>query len=65
MFLLLIGIFATIFILEVPQLIKMGYYREIAVFMFFFIAGVYMSLSRFFDWPLYNPLKLLIDLAAS
>ena len=62
MFLLLLGIFITIFILEVPQLIKKGYYREITVFMFFFVAGVYMSLSQFFDWPLYNPLKLLIDL---
>lgn len=64
MIFLLISIFIIIIALEIPQLIKKSYFKEIGVFIFFFIIGLYMSLAQLYGWKLYNPLEALIILMA-
>lgn len=64
MIFILIGILIFILVLEIPRLLRKCYFREIAVFLFFFIIGAYMSLAQFYGWYLFNPLQPLISLLA-
>jgi hypothetical protein len=64
MIIILIVVLTAIFLLEIPRLFNKSYFREIAVFLFFYIIGVYMSLAQFYGWYLYNPLQPLIALLA-
>lgn len=62
MIIILIVILITILLLEIPRLFMKSYFKEIAVFLFFYMIGVYMSLAQFYGWYLYNPLQPLISL---
>jgi len=50
-------IYAVILGVELPALIKNRLYKEIVVFMVFLLVGIYMSLSQFYGWNLYNPFE--------
>lgn len=58
--LLLIAIYIIIILLEVPDLMRQGWHRELIVFFVIFIAGIFLSLAQFYNWPLYNPLERII-----
>ncbi len=59
---LLLLIYLIIIAWEVPDLLQEKMYRELGLFTAVLILGIYLSLSQFYDWPLYNPLSSWIEL---
>lgn len=62
MLLLLLVIYLTVIALEVPILLREGRRKELLVFAFLFLPGVYLSLAQYFGWSVPNPLAGLIVL---
>ena len=57
MTILIIIIFISIIIIEVPDLIKNGYWHELKIFFVFLMAAFIMSLFYFNGMPIINPAK--------
>lgn len=57
MFFILLLIFILILAIELPELVRKRLYKEILVFMGFYVFGVYLSVAFFYNWPLYNPFE--------
>ena len=51
--------FTVVVLIELPGLIKNRLYREIWVFSFLFLIGVYLTFAQLYQWPLPNPLPNL------
>ncbi|MGI5881181.1 MAG: hypothetical protein ACOX6L_11500 [Syntrophomonadaceae bacterium] len=49
---IIIAIYILIIIIEVPDLIKRQLYKELAVFTFLFVIGLYAGLAYYYNWPL-------------
>jgi hypothetical protein len=64
MLLLLFILYMVILLLEVPFLLQQRRRRELLVFSLVFALGVYLSLAQYFQWPLVNPLRGMLALAA-
>lgn len=63
MLLLLFILYMFILLLEVPFLLQQRRRRELLVFSLVFFLGVYLSLAQYFQWPMVNPLRGMLDLA--
>lgn len=59
--LLLINLLALLS--EAPFLIKGRMYRELSVFMAFFMIALYCSLAFYFHWPLQGAFNALVSYA--
>ncbi len=59
MFWILIVIYLLILLIEVPGLLKKQLYKELMIFMGFFIIGLYMGVAFFYHWPLLAPFEAL------
>lgn len=62
MILILIAIFILILFMELPELIRKKLYKEVAVFMGFYVIGIYLSIAFFYNWPLYNPFEAFVNI---
>lgn len=60
MFWLLLLINVTVLAIEAPSLVKNRMYRELKVFSFFFVVGLYFGLAFYFHWPLQGPFNALV-----
>ncbi|MDD2511382.1 MAG: hypothetical protein PHG94_09700 [Syntrophomonas sp.] len=58
---LLIAIYLAIIYIEVPGLLREKMYRELGLFTVVLVLGIYLSLSQFYDWLLFNPFAPWID----
>jgi hypothetical protein len=61
---LLIALYLTIIIQEVPSLVENQMYKELGIFGLVFIIGVYMTLAQLYEWPLPNPFEPWIQMLA-
>lgn len=52
MIVILFAIYFLIIVIEVPGLIKRQLYKELMVFSFLYILGLYAGLAYIYDWPL-------------
>lgn len=57
---LLAAIYLLILLLELPDLIRNRWYKEITVFAVLFGISVYLGMVQFFDWPFYNVMDALL-----
>lgn len=62
LFFLLIILYILILVLELPFLFKNKLYREIAVFLVIWAAGIYLSMAKFRGTLATNPLEPLFYL---
>lgn len=60
MLVILIFIFILILLMEVPTLVRQKHYYALALFLVFYLAGVYLGLAQFYGWKVYNPLQALL-----
>ncbi|MGS0745712.1 hypothetical protein ACU70A_07210 [Syntrophomonas erecta subsp. sporosyntropha] len=58
---LAITAFVIIMVLDLPELLKKGLHREIAVFAVLMLVGIYGIIAQLYDWPLYNPFPAIIE----
>lgn len=59
---ILIFIFILILALELPALVRQQHYHALVVFMFLYLAGVYLGLAQFYGWNVYNPIETLLTI---
>lgn len=57
---ILIFIFILILVMEVPTLVRQKHYYALAIFLVFYLAGVYLGLAQFYGWSVYNPFEALL-----
>jgi len=58
---LLFAIYFAIIYIEVPGLLRGKMYRELSLFTAVLALGIYLSLSQFYGWPLFNPFAPWIE----
>ncbi len=58
---ILILIFIVIVALEVPALVRQRHYRGLAVFMGFYLLGVYLGLAQYYGLLIYNPFTIILS----
>ncbi len=59
---ILIFIFILIPVLELPTLLRQRHYHALAVFLCFYLVGVYLGLAQFYGWNIYNPIETLLTM---
>ena len=59
MLVLLVMLFVTIILIDVPPLLRDKMYRELAVFSVLMAVAILYSLGQFYNWPLPNPVRAL------
>jgi hypothetical protein len=45
-----------IVLLDAPKLVIERNYKELLVYSFFLLIGLYLGMVQLFDWPFYNPI---------
>ncbi len=60
MILVLVLVFAAIALLDIPKLVRMKYWRDLAVFLFFYALSFTLFFLYFMDVPLPSPIKGII-----
>lgn len=60
MLIIVVILYLLVILLELPGLIKKGWYKEIAAFSIVFLIGVYLGMAQFYHWP--NPYAFIIPL---
>ncbi len=55
MVILFVFLVAAVVLFDTPYLYKKRMYKELAVFAFFLLIGLYLGMVQLFDWPFYNP----------
>lgn len=61
---LILSINLLVLFLEAPALIKKREYKDLSVFIVFFVIGLYISLAFNYGWPLKEPFNALIPYVA-
>lgn len=59
---ILIFIFIVVLALELPTLLRQRRYHALAVFLFFYLVGVYLALAQFYGCNVYNPIETLLTM---
>lgn len=55
LFILMIMLYIAILWIELPQLLRNRWYKDMVVFGLLFAIGVFLSLAQYYQWPVYNP----------
>ncbi|MBC7075488.1 MAG: hypothetical protein H5T98_05360 [Syntrophomonadaceae bacterium] len=57
---LFVFLIAAVVLIDAPELYKKRMYKELAVFVFFLLIGLYLGMVQLFGWPFYNPVVDMI-----
>jgi hypothetical protein len=58
----LIIIYILILWSELPELWRLRWYKELAVFSVIFLLGFYMGMVQFYHWPFYDPFAAILPM---